>query len=474
MGENPLKMSCHSERSEESSIIDKDLNGKRLPKQNRFFTAFRMTEISSYLNPLFKGAVGFFLVLFISTLNLFSSEILTLEKAIDISLKNNYSVTIARNQQIIADRNLNYGRAGFLPILDAYAAQTWNSDNLPPNSFPFNYFSAGINFNWTIFDGFKMFRNYDKLTELKDISDLDLRYRIENTALSVYDTYYSIIKEIFFENLYKETVELSQTRYNIYKDMYDVGKVSKLELIQSQVYLNEDKSKLYNQTTLVKNLKIVLNQILTRDINSDFEVSDTITYKNNLELKNLSDLVSKNNTELLISQKNKIISDLDINISKSNFMPKLGVFASFGYASTNNNYMIPSINKNLVYYGISLSYNIFNGFNNSNDLENSKVQSLNSELTYNDIKKKLESDLLRSYNEYKNNLELVNFEQQNVSISKENLDISNERLRLGTISYLELREAQLSFVSSKSRYINSIYNTKISEIELLKLSGQIF
>ena len=414
----------------------------------------------------------------------FSKDTLSVKHAIEIALENNYSISIAKNQTLIAEKNYNLGNAGFLPKLDLTGQQNWGLNNSQQqyandslnikNGASSNSFSAGISLNWTIFDGMNMFINYNRLNELKDTSYLQLKLKIENMISKILDTYYSIIKESIMYFVYNESVSLSEERLRIIKDKFNVGTASKIEMLQSQVDLNADKSKLLTQQTVIKNLKTTLNQILARDLKIDYDVAQYLDFRNDFILSQIIDLMNKNNTSLMIADKNKNIASLNLDISESKLFPKLGLYANYNYlnSQTPTDYTRLNINSGIS-YGISLSYNIFNGLISKTEIENAKIIFENNNISYNDVKSQLEKDLTNNFNDHQKNLELVKFEEENIIISKENLDLAFERLRVGTISNLELREAQLSYESSQSRYTSAIYNAKVSEKELLRISGQL-
>ena len=50
---------------------------------------------------------------------------------------------------------------------------------------------------------------------------------------------------------------------------------------------------------------------------------------------------------------------------------------------------------------------------------------------------------------------------------------TRERYRLGISTFIEMREAQQSLADATSRLIQARYNTKVAEIELLRLRGDI-
>lgn len=78
----------------------------------------------------------------------------------------------------------------------------------------------------------------------------------------------------------------------------------------------------------------------------------------------------------------------------------------------------------------------------------------------------LQAQLASAYQTYLTNLELITLEAKNETIAKENLDITLEKFRIGTITTIEFRAAQLNYVNAKVRYSNAQYLAKLSEIAL--------
>jgi len=74
---------------------------------------------------------------------------------------------------------------------------------------------------------------------------------------------------------------------------------------------------------------------------------------------------------------------------------------------------------------------------------------------------------------YRNNLELSNLEEDNLEAARDNYEIAMERYRLGELSGIELREAQNNLLGAEERLLQAQFNTKLCEISLLQISGQI-
>ena len=83
------------------------------------------------------------------------------------------------------------------------------------------------------------------------------------------------------------------------------------------------------------------------------------------------------------------------------------------------------------------------------------------------------SDLLNSYKRYRNAIELVALDTQNLKAAEENVSIALEKLKLGSITPVEFRETQTQMVSAKSSLVTARYQAKTAETDLLRISGRL-
>ncbi len=85
----------------------------------------------------------------------------------------------------------------------------------------------------------------------------------------------------------------------------------------------------------------------------------------------------------------------------------------------------------------------------------------------------MKSELLRIYNDYLTNLQLVKFESDNRDLAVRNLEVAMEKYRIGAINDIDLRQTQQKLMDAETRYLLSQFRSKIAETELLRLSGQL-
>jgi len=435
----------------------------------------------------FRGPGGILggVLLFLFSLSVNSQEIFDLKRCLETGLQKNYDLLIIRNQQQISDNNKTWGNAGFLPTLDLNSGysgvlnnttQKYTDNSTVKKTNVFNQgVDLGLNFSWTIFDGLYMQTNYQRLGEFKKMGELNTKLAVENLISSIAAEYYnSVYQNLRLANL-KYAVSLSKERLRIVEARYNIGSMSRLDLQQARVDFNADSSSLIKQYETVNTSRISLNRLMAlEDVSQQIIVKDTLINPNPaLKEPELRNNMEQSNTELLLSTKNRMVSDLDYQALKSRNYPYLKLNAAYGYSL--DRYGSGTMNRqdNLgLNYGLTLGFNIFDGFNRQREQKNAKLAIQNRRLQYEQLDLSLKADLANIWMAYKNNLKLINLEVENLNAAQENYNIAIERYRLGELSGIELREAQNSLLGAEERLLQAQYNTKLCEISLMQISGQ--
>ena len=415
-----------------------------------------------------------------------AQRIYELNDCIRTGLERNYSLLITRNTEKVAKNNFTPGNAGFLPTvsLSSRHSGTYNDINQKltdgtkdVSSDVFNTTSsAGVTIGMTIFEGFNVLTTYKKLGELKNIGELNTQLEIENLIADLVSGYYNYIQQVqLFKNI-EYAVTLSKERLRIDEDRYLLGSSSKLQVLQSRVYLNADSSRLSRQGEVVRAAQIRLNEMMAVDNLADSFASKDTSININPDLiysKLLEETLSKN-TSLQIAARNKIISEYDYRLIASRSYPYLNL--SSGYSYSFNTYSSSSLRNqgtSGLNYGLTLGMNLFDGFNQLRSLRNSSIEIDNKELRYREIEQGVKADMLTIYSAYSNYLRLVTLEEQNLQTATENLFIAMERYKLGSLSGIDLREVQKSLLDARESLLSVQYQTKLAEISLLLISGRI-
>ncbi len=413
----------------------------------------------------------------------FSQELLTLEEAINIALKNNRDIKIAGNNLDIALNNRSLGNAGFLPVVNLSSGYSKSSNNtrqeyfdgrsISRNGAVSNSLNLGVVLEWRIFDGFGNYTRYRRLSETEELVQTQTTAVAEQIISDVISAYYNILQQKEILKALKESIEISEQRIKIAEEKYKVGMASKVELLQARADLNADQNALLRQEIALKNAKINLNLLLGGDPSVDFDIVDTIKVEE-LSLDDLFSKAFKQNRLLMIAERNIEISKLNLASVRAGFFPAVNFFIGYNFTRSRSQAGFIASNQNLGFnYGLNLSFNLFNGFNSTREYENAQIEIASNQIRYEQLRDEIKSQILNLYENYKVSLKLIELERENLEIAKENVDIALERYRLGVLTPLELREAQKTYIDAEGRLIRAQYQAKLAEVELLRLSGQL-
>jgi outer membrane protein, adhesin transport system len=409
-----------------------------------------------------------------------------LHEFIGEGLENNYSLQITRNRQTILENNVTLGNAGFLPVLDLSTRHSGNVTSTRQNlrdggtastSGIYNTSTnAGLDLRWNLFSGFRVQTTYSRLEELRAQGELLTRLAIEQFIARTTSEYYNFIRQSGLLGNLEYSVSLSRERFRIDQERYNIGSGSRLQMLQSRVFLNADSSRYARQQEVVRASLIRLNELIGAD---DFEVlisvADTVIAVNkDLLLDDLMAAMLDNNTSLMISSGDQAIAELDRRLIESRTYPFVSFNTGYGYtfntfqAGTLQNQQAMGMN-----YGITVGINLFDGFNRRREISNARIEIDNRELAFQRTLQEVNADLVTIFRTYENNLRLLEMEYENLETARENMEIAFERYRLGALSGIELREVQVSLLDAEERLLAIQYQTKLAEISLLQIAGRI-
>lgn len=413
-----------------------------------------------------------------------AQDILTAEDAVKTALENNYDIKISANELKADQTNVTVGNAGMLPKVTAtvvdnngiqYSSQTRSDgtvnrlDNARNNSL--NY---GVGLGWTIFDGFGMFARYDQLKEIQKLGETEYKFAVLTKVGEVMTTYYDIVQQQQQLKAYDTTLVISKQRLELAQNRFTIGKASKLEVLNAQVDLNTDETNLLRQKELYANTKTQLNELLAREISIDFVVSENVTVDDKMQLGELTNLAEKQNPELQAQLISKRISELNLKNVKSTRYPTVGLSTGYNFAESESSLGFTSQSYSRGWtYGFNATLNLFDGLNQNRLEKVAKLQIENYDYQIKKQNQTLKSQLATAFQTYLTNLELTKLEAKNEDIAEQNLQITLDKFRIGTITTLEFRTAQLNYINAKVRNSNAQFQAKLSEVVLKQLAGNL-
>jgi outer membrane protein TolC len=414
----------------------------------------------------------------------YTQEILTAEQALATALENNYEIRMAKNELRIDSLSHSPGFAGMLPRVNAFLDDNNSIQNLEQtrsdgtvnsqDDAKNNSLNYGVELDWTLFDGFKMFATHQRLKEQRNLGSNTLKESIIGNLSDVLITYYDLVQQQQQLAALDSTVVISKQRVTLAQNRFDIGKASKLEVLNAEVDLNTDQTLFLEQQELFANTKVVLNRLLARDIQTSFSVEAEIKIDSGLFLPDLKAMAMENNPELLSHIIQNKIAKLKFKEIRASRYPTVIARTSYNFSESESSLgFTTNSSSHGLRYGVGINMNIFDGLNQNRSEKIAKLEIDNSKILIEQQQKTLLSQLHIAHQTYQTNLKLIALEHKNDAMAKENLEITMEKYRIGIIPTIEFRTAQLNYINAQLRYSNAVFKAKLSEISLKALSGNL-
>ncbi|CAL1521506.1 TolC family protein [Chitinophaga sp. MM2321] len=430
----------------------------------------------------------FIVILLVSTIAVQAQQkVLTLEQAIDVALKNNFDIRLARNTAELSANDYAYANFAFAPRLNSNVGTTWNrtatkqefanGTKRDTSGIKGNNINANVTLSWTLFDGMRMFATRDKLSAIRDLGELATKDQVQNSIATIIGGYYNIVQEKQQLIAIMEQMSISEERVKLSDAKFTTGLGPKTDLLQSKVDLNAQKALHLRQLTIIEQSKALLNQLMAVPPGATgYDVQDSIPLNKNLSFAALQDNIVHNNATIKVQQQNVAVSALAIKERRADYFPVISFNSAYNYTrNTSNaasNNFSPRFSRNgVVNYGLTAAIPIFNGFNVKRQVQNARIDFDYQNITLDNVKSQVDLSLNNAFKDYEYYKKALELEEENNELAKENMMVALERFKQGVSTTIEVKEAQQSLEESNYRLIQARYNTKLAETELGRLNG---
>ncbi len=428
-------------------------------------------------------------------LSVFAQEPLSLARAIEIGLANNFQLEIAKRNLELAENNNTWSAAGRGPRVDA----SLNVQNGYLNSRAAGFLqeqsalstgiTPAIDGTWLIYDGNRAKISKQQLEELEGQGQLNVAAAIENTVQSVILAYYqSLIQEEQLRTL-QEVLDLSRDRINYQEVRKEFGQAGSFDILQTtDAYLSDSTNILVqknNVATTYRNLNLAMGE---EDMLKVYTLTEDLNFQpSTFNLENLQTAMHANNKTLQNLMIARELANMNTKLQETAKRPTLSLGAGLSYAFSgsagdgiiNTGEIKTPIDlggttKNFNFYlGATAAYNLYDGGTRKRNIENANVEEMIAQMNIQDLKRNLNSQLQNALANYNNQVRLVQLTENLIENARNNLAISKERFEGGLISSFDYRAIQLAFVNASQAKLTALYNLKTTETELMRLTGQL-
>ena len=424
-----------------------------------------------------------------------SQKNLTKEEALSIALEQNFGILISRNTTEIEKNNSSLLNSEYLPSVAissggnytesdaeiAFPGQVDDQGNPIPNRVfedqETQRFNAGINVNYTLFDGLGRKYTYKRLKEQYALSELQLRETIEFTILQLFEVYFNIAQLTESNAILQDNLAVSQERQKRAEYAFIHGQGNKLAVLNAQVDVTNDSINLIQTKQQLDNAKRDLNLLLNQPMEQAYSVDLSVNFVPEIQIESWLETAAENNVALLKQERNYQINAYDIKIRQSGYLPTLGLVGSYGWNLNKSpaSAFFPGTNNTTYSVGIgaSLSWNLFDSGRTLTQVKNAKIALENQKIQEEETLLTFERNLWNAQQNYQNAVNIYTIQNNQVETGKYNFDRSQAQYKLGLITAIEFRQAQINLRNAQVQRATAKYQAKLAELNLIQLSGQL-
>ncbi|MBK8193032.1 MAG: TolC family protein [Lewinellaceae bacterium] len=413
-----------------------------------------------------------------------SAPILTPQEAVSIALESNYDIRLGRADAGIAALNNTRANAGMLPTVNLVANENFTLSSFQQKlssgtefkdfGAPFNTASAGIQLNWTLFDGRRMFIAKKRLEQLEALGQLNLQNAVQSTTASVLQGYYDIVRSRLQERALTEVIALNEERLRIAEARLAAGFAAQTDALQARIDLNQRRADLLSQQTATAAAKRTLNRLLVRAPETAFEVDEDLVNTYSPDRNTLLEKILAQNPALVSLQKSAEVAALVVDENRTLNKPRITGISQFNAQRTDNGsgFVLNNTQAGLT-IGAGLVLPLYTGGNIKRQVEVARLQAEQASLRVEAQRIMVASELDNQIAFFQTQQQVLGLEEENVKNARENLNVSTERFRLGQTNALEVQTAQNSLEQALARRNLVQYNLKATEIQLRFLAGEL-
>ncbi len=445
--------------------------------------------------------VGIILAFLFLHQNMQAQEELSLSRAIEIGLKNNYDIIVVKQNVEIAANNNTQGNSGRYPSLSFGLTQPNQASDQIQTASPFqprgttisSTISPSLDLNWVLFEGFKVNITKKKYEKLQFESEGNASIVVSNTVQAIVLGYYLTSLEKERLDVFEKTLKLSRDRYTYVKVKHNYGGAVTTDLLLEEGNYLTDSVNFINQQLTYRNAVRSLNQLLAvDDLDTEYVITDEIRVPvENYELKDLENKMLENNVDLKTKYLSQSIIKHDLELAKTERYPKINMnarasnnwgrvdqsgaefFQNGEFVKLPEDQQVLTTQNRTYAVNFTLTYNLFNGHRIHTAIRNAAIREDIGNIEIDKLTLSLRKDLYTDYDSYEIRKQIYGINKRKLEAAETNVDITEDKFKLGAISSFDFRTVQINYLTAALAELNSRYGLVESEISLMRLTGTI-
>lgn len=417
-----------------------------------------------------------------------AQDVLTLEECLRLGIENNLFLESSRNEIRKGEHTLSENRAKLLPQINAVAG--FNDNFNPPVSVtdgsaygnPYNVTktlqynaSAGIQLQMPLYNQ-TVYMAVDIARTMNELNRLSYEKAREDLILQISKMYYLSQNTAEQIALIKENISRLNELSSITQAFYDNGMAMEVDVKRVNINLENQRVQYDNAQSMLTQQLNLLKYVI--DYPADKEIALTPVDTENTTSVSLTGL-DNNQYELQLLQSKQKLAEQQRKMIGQGYIPSLSLTGSWMYSAYTDKaknwfHSGPSNHwYNSSGIGLTLRIPIFDGLDKRAKMKKAKIEKENAKLSYENALKNMQTQYLNATNELMNSQRNFRKQKDNYLLAEDVYQVTTDRYREGIASMTEVLQDEMRMSEAQNNYINAHYNYQVTNLSLLKLTGQL-
>ncbi|WP_317339489.1 TolC family protein [Phocaeicola coprocola] len=417
-----------------------------------------------------------------------AQDVLTLEECLRLGIENNLSLESSRNEIRKGEHTLSENRAKLLPQINAVAG--FNDNFNPPVSVtdgsaygnPYNVTktlqynaSACIQLQMPLYNQ-TVYTAVDIARTMNELNRLSYEKAREDLILQISKMYYLSQNTAEQIALIKENISRLNELSSITQAFYDNGMAMEVDVKRVNINLENQRVQYDNAQSMLTQQLNLLKYVI--DYPADKEIALTPVDTENATSVSLTGL-DNNQYELQLLQSKQKLAEQQCKMIDQGYIPSLSLTGSWMYSAYTDKaknwfHSGPSNHwYNSSGIGLTLRIPIFDGLDKRAKMKKAKIEIENAKLSYENALKNMQTQYLNATNELMNSQRNFRKQKDNYLLAEDVYQVTTDRYREGIASMTEVLQDEMRMSEAQNNYINAHYNYQVTNLSLLKLTGQL-
>ena len=401
-----------------------------------------------------------------------NAEQITLQKAIEISLENNYQLKQARNNLGLAEEQVLSAKGDFLPSLNgSFSGNRREGSQFIPGTDNFvntvsRSISGSASLGLPIFSGFQNINNLKSSRYNKRSEEENLQRVRETVIFETASNYLQVILDKELLEIDRENLAASEKTLEQVKAQVEVGSRPTVDLFNQEATVANNELQVVNSENALNSSKLRLIRQLQVDPLQPYEFSTPEVDPENVNaqdynLRQLVDTALENRSDLISDQLSIQAQRHQLSVAKANLYPSLSLSAriSSDYSDRIDfNFSDQFYDQNVVKsIGLTLNIPIFNNFNRRSNIQSQLVSYKNAKLNLENTELQVVQDVNQAFNDYQSYVKQLQSSRKALTAAEKTYETQQERYQVGAGTLIELSDANAQFVQAQANTAQALF-----------------